>query len=255
MECVGPATVVFDSSLTAYDFGPSHPMSPIRVDLTMRLARDLGVLDRLRDGAGAVRRRRADRDGPRRGADRRGHPRRARTRSSIEVDDHGLATDDNPVFADMHRAAAHVVGASLEAFRQVHSGESLHSANIAGGLHHAMRDRVERLLHLQRRRGGHPVAARPGRREGRLRRRRRPPRRRRRGDLLRRPAGADDLAARVRADAVPRHRLPERLRRPAGPGHRGQRRAPARHRRRRLAAGVPRGRPSRWSARSRRRCW
>ena len=41
----------------------------------------------------------------------------------------------------MHRAAAHVVGASLEAFRQVYSGESLHSANIAGGLHHAMRDR------------------------------------------------------------------------------------------------------------------
>ena len=41
----------------------------------------------------------------------------------------------------MHRAAAHVVGASLEAFRQVHSGDSLHSANIAGGLHHAMRDR------------------------------------------------------------------------------------------------------------------
>ncbi len=41
----------------------------------------------------------------------------------------------------MHRAAAHVVGASLEAFRQVHSGQSLHSANIAGGLHHAMRDR------------------------------------------------------------------------------------------------------------------
>ena len=47
MECAGPATVVFDSSLTAYDFGPSHPMSPIRVDLTMRLARDLGVLDEL----------------------------------------------------------------------------------------------------------------------------------------------------------------------------------------------------------------
>ena len=42
----------------------------------------------------------------------------------------------------MHRAASHVVGASLEAFRQVHSGESLHSANIAGGLHHAMRDRA-----------------------------------------------------------------------------------------------------------------
>ena len=52
----------------------------------------------------------------------------------------------------------------------------------------------QRLLHLQRRRRRHPLAARPGRRAGRLRRRRRPPRRRRRADLLRRPAGAHDLA-------------------------------------------------------------
>ena len=42
----------------------------------------------------------------------------------------------------MHEAASHIVGASLEAFRQVWSGESLHSANIAGGLHHAMPDRA-----------------------------------------------------------------------------------------------------------------
>ena len=56
--------------------------------------------------------------------------------------EHGLGTDDNPVFDDMHHAAAHVVGASVEAFRQVWSGESLHSANIAGGLHHAMPDRA-----------------------------------------------------------------------------------------------------------------
>ena len=42
----------------------------------------------------------------------------------------------------MHEAAAHVVGASLEAFRQVWSGESLHAANVTGGLHHAMQDRA-----------------------------------------------------------------------------------------------------------------
>ena len=30
----GPACVVFDPTLTDYDFGPAHPMSPIRVDLT-----------------------------------------------------------------------------------------------------------------------------------------------------------------------------------------------------------------------------
>jgi acetoin utilization protein AcuC len=42
----------------------------------------------------------------------------------------------------MHRAASHVVGATVEAFRQVWTGESLHSANITGGLHHAMPDRA-----------------------------------------------------------------------------------------------------------------
>ena len=37
----------------------------------------------------------------------------------------GLGSDDNPVFRDMHYAASHVVGATVEAFRQVWSGESL----------------------------------------------------------------------------------------------------------------------------------
>src|SRR5690606_310345 len=55
---------------------------------------------------------------------------------------HGLGTDDNPVFRDMHEASAHVVGATVEAFRQVWSGEALHSASVVGGLHHAMPDRA-----------------------------------------------------------------------------------------------------------------
>ena len=35
----------WDDSMTRYDFGPSHPMNPVRLDLLMRLARALGVLD------------------------------------------------------------------------------------------------------------------------------------------------------------------------------------------------------------------
>jgi len=140
MECPGPASVVFDSSLTAYDFGPSHPMSPIRVDLTIRLARELGVLDQLTmvpaPFADEAEIATIHDDGLIDAVTRAG-----KDPASIGFDDHGLGTDDNPVFADMHLAAAHVVGASLEAVRQVHSGESLHSANIAGGLHHAMRNR------------------------------------------------------------------------------------------------------------------
>jgi acetoin utilization protein AcuC len=132
--------VVFDPTLTEYDFGPSHPMSPVRVDLTMRLAGDLGVLDRLgmvpppmasddliatvHDSALIEAVMRAGRD------------------PSGFAPSYGLGSDDNPVFHDMHRAAAHVVGATAEAFRQVWSGESLHSANITGGLHHAMPERA-----------------------------------------------------------------------------------------------------------------
>ena len=32
------ACVVYDESLTAYDFGPTHPMTPVRLDLTISLA-------------------------------------------------------------------------------------------------------------------------------------------------------------------------------------------------------------------------
>ena len=54
----------------------------------------------------------------------------------------GLGSEDNPTFEGMHEAAAHVVGASVEAARRVWTGEVDHAANIAGGLHHAMPDRA-----------------------------------------------------------------------------------------------------------------
>ena len=52
---------------------------------------------------------------------------------------YGLGTPDNPVFDGMHEASALVAGATLAAARAVWHGEALHAANIAGGLHHAMR--------------------------------------------------------------------------------------------------------------------
>ncbi len=144
--CAGPATVVHDPSLTDYDFGRDHPMSPVRVDLTIALATDLGVLavPGVQGGLRAVA-------APVAGADQLvtvHDPRLIEAVMAAGADparasaDFGLGTDDNPAFVGMHEAAAHVVGASLEAFRQVWSGESLHSANITGGLHHAMPDRA-----------------------------------------------------------------------------------------------------------------
>ncbi|MFT4287781.1 acetoin utilization protein AcuC [Nocardioides sp.] len=136
MDCSGPATVVFDQSLTEYDFGPSHPMSPVRVDLTMRLAEELGVLDGL-----------ARADAPMADLDLLAtvhdpaYIEAVMKASETGLPDiaHGLGTEDDPVFRGMHHASAHIVGASVEACRRVWEGQALHAANITGGLHHAMR--------------------------------------------------------------------------------------------------------------------
>ena len=39
--------LAWDDRLTTYDFGPGHPLAPVRVELTMELARDLDVLSGL----------------------------------------------------------------------------------------------------------------------------------------------------------------------------------------------------------------
>lgn len=140
----GPASVMFDSRLTEYDFGPGHPLAPIRIDLTMRLARSLGVLDS--PGVTMVNPPPAT----------QAQLELVHTATYIEAVQalsggagsggrdlaHGLGSDDNPTFPGMHSAAASVVGASVEAARRVWSGESLHAVNISGGLHHAMADRA-----------------------------------------------------------------------------------------------------------------
>ena len=40
----GTLRVLWDESLIQYDFGPGHPMDPVRIALTFSLARRLGVL-------------------------------------------------------------------------------------------------------------------------------------------------------------------------------------------------------------------
>ena len=125
-----------------------------------------------------------------------------------------------------------------------------HGVNFCGGLHHAMPERGQRLLHLQRRGRRHHVAAGARREEGRVRRCRRPPRRRCRANLLGRPARADGVDARDRGRALPGHRLPGRHRRPRRPRVRGQHGPAPRGRRRAVAACVPRDRARRCCARS-----
>lgn len=133
----GDACMVFDPELTRYNFGPTHPLNPIRVDLTVRLAAALGIVGD--DGLPTVAAPSADDDllTSVHTADYIAAVRSITSAADANLA-YGLGTEDNPTFPLMHKASAHVVGASVEAARQLRSGRALHATNITGGLHHAM---------------------------------------------------------------------------------------------------------------------
>ncbi len=134
--------IAWDESFMAYDFGPEHPMSPVRLELTVRLARDLGVLHHA--GVALC------------GADPAGDDLllsvhtaeyvEAVKAASLEhpptTEAFGLGTDDVPAFPGMHTASARVVAATTDLALAVWNGETQHGVNIGGGLHHAMPDRA-----------------------------------------------------------------------------------------------------------------
>ncbi|MER7131484.1 acetoin utilization protein AcuC [Streptosporangium saharense] len=129
--------VVWDDALTGYDFGPGHPLAPVRVELTMALARELGVLDAV-EVAGCV----PATDDELAMVHGRGYIEAVRRASVTGRPDraHGLGTEDTPSFVGVHEASALITGATLAAARAVWYGEAEHAVNVAGGLHHAMPD-------------------------------------------------------------------------------------------------------------------
>jgi acetoin utilization protein AcuC len=130
--------VTWDESFQAYDFGPAHPMAPVRVDLAMRLARALGLLDlpnvTVRDADMAPDSLLQLVHDP----DYIAAVRRVSAQPGLHDLARGLGTEDDPVFAGMHEASAHVVGASVRCAEAVWSGAAQHAVNVSGGLHHAM---------------------------------------------------------------------------------------------------------------------
>lgn len=135
--------VLWDEALTAYDFGPGHPLRPLRLELTMALARELGVLSR--PGVRIATPVPASDDvlelvhDPSYVAAVRAAPADVMGRL---IGHYGLGSADNPVFDRMHEASALATGASVDAAEAVWEGSAEHAVNLAGGLHHAMRDQA-----------------------------------------------------------------------------------------------------------------
>lgn len=135
-------SVPWDDRLLEYDFGHDHPLAPVRVQLTMALAKSFGVLDGT--GVEVIAALPADDSLLElvHSAEYVAAVRRSAQATHAERTRFGFGTEDNPYFPGMHEASARIVGASVAAARQVWNGVSEHAVNLAGGLHHAMRSRA-----------------------------------------------------------------------------------------------------------------
>ncbi|MFE0460550.1 acetoin utilization protein AcuC [Kitasatospora sp. NPDC058965] len=135
-------SLFWDEGVTAYNFGPQHPMDPTRLALTMRLVEAFGL-----DRAPGVTRAAAPPAGEstlalvHRSEYIAAVRRAAADPTAVDLR-HGLGTDDNPVFPAIHAASALIAGQSVAAAESVWRGSAPHAVNFAGGLHHAMPGRA-----------------------------------------------------------------------------------------------------------------
>jgi acetoin utilization protein AcuC len=126
--------VIWDDRLAEYNFGPGHPLAPIRVQLAMRLAEEfdlfaspnVSLVEGVDPASDALLER----------VHEPGYV--AAVKAEVFDQSRGLGTSDDPIFPNMHEAAARVAGATLLASELVFNGEADHAVNLAGGLHHAM---------------------------------------------------------------------------------------------------------------------
>lgn len=128
--------LMWDEAVTRYDFGPSHPMDPVRLALTMGLVRAFGL-----DREMSVRAAPAAGDSTLRLVHREDYVAAVREVSAdpgVADGSYGLGTMDDPAFHGMHQASALIAGQSVAAAEAVWRGEAEHAVNFAGGLHHAM---------------------------------------------------------------------------------------------------------------------
>ncbi|HEX7240481.1 MAG TPA: acetoin utilization protein AcuC [Longimicrobiaceae bacterium] len=138
------SALIWDPGVLAYRFRPDHPFNPKRLELTVSLIEALGLLEG--DGVRVVPPRTATAEdllrvhSPEYVAAVRRLGEEGADRGEAWL--WGLGTDDTPIFPGMHEVTSLVTGGTLRAAELVMSGEVTRAFNLAGGLHHAHRDRA-----------------------------------------------------------------------------------------------------------------
>ena len=128
---------VYSDDFLKYDFGPGHPLTPIRLKLTYELSRAKGLFEDQR--VKIISPRIATEEEV-----RLFHSEEyVNLVKRMSKSGHGLLDlGDTPAFKGVYEASAMTVGATLDAVDAVMNGQTDHGVNISGGLHHAHEDRA-----------------------------------------------------------------------------------------------------------------
>lgn len=137
------AALVWDPAFSKYKFRPDHPFNPKRLELTVSLMEAMGLIDPSEHRV-VMPRQATDEELLRVHSPEFVSAVKAMSEPGARPLDKrwGLGTDDTPIFPGVHAAAATVVGGTILASGMVMSGEVDRAFAIAGGLHHAHRERA-----------------------------------------------------------------------------------------------------------------
>jgi acetoin utilization protein AcuC len=140
---------IYTEDYFQFDYGPTHPLRIIRLRLTYELIKAYGLLDL--PGVELVQTEKAKEEDL-----SRFHSENYlailkqanQGRMKGEFYRYGLGPGDNPIFPGLFDWSLLVTGATLQAVDFVASGKGERAFNIAGGLHHAMRERASGFCYI-----------------------------------------------------------------------------------------------------------
>jgi acetoin utilization protein AcuC len=140
---------IYTEDYFQFDYGPTHPLRIIRLRLTYELIKAYGLLDL--PGVELVQTEKAKEEDL-----SRFHSENYlailkqanQGRVKGEFYRYGLGPGDNPIFPGLFDWSLLVTGATLQAVDFVASGKGERAFNIAGGLHHAMRERASGFCYI-----------------------------------------------------------------------------------------------------------
>src|SRR5256712_671289 len=133
----GKTGLVWEERFLDYNFGPQHPLRPIRVKLTYELIRSKGILQH--ESVEVIKPRLASRE------EILLFHEDNYVRLVEQYSNRGsglLDMGDTPAFKGCYEATSFVVGASIVASDEIMSGRLSHAFNPSGGLHHAHPERA-----------------------------------------------------------------------------------------------------------------